>query len=322
MKTVLKAFIENLNSVEWMDKKTRALALEKAYGMHIHIAYPNELLDDSKLKEYYDGLIIRPGSLLDNVMQIRKFMRHRKIIQFREAINKTDWQTHSRVTAVNAYNSLMENSIRTFFYHRFIRSPIGFSNGHYLFIIRSYWFFCGIVELPAAVLQNPFFADDRWAFAFLTFRKYQSKSKIYHKCSIRRPSYLNYGAIGWFISHEIIHSAFMFELFSEPNDDFFNLAFCRLWWHRTPIRFEWKFKKLVAERNNNQFSIKSSMFRWTGMSMSSTWWPNMKGEYTKKLKHNKFYCHFIWLVFEIQRSYFKFWGEFWSNLGFMVLRGG
>lgn len=117
MQTVLKAFIENLSSVEWMDEKTRALALEKAYGMHIHIAYPNELLDDTKLNEYYDGLIIRPDSLLDNVMQIRKFMRHRKIIQFRETINKTDWQTHSRVTAVNAYNSLMENSIRTFIYH-------------------------------------------------------------------------------------------------------------------------------------------------------------------------------------------------------------
>lgn len=114
VKSIHKAFMENLNNVDWMDAKTRSLAFEKAHRMHFHIAYPNELLDDDKLNEYYDGLTIQPDSLLYNVMRIQQFLRNRVINQFRRTINKTDWQTHSMVTAVNAYNSIMENSVRTF----------------------------------------------------------------------------------------------------------------------------------------------------------------------------------------------------------------
>lgn len=97
-----------------MDEKTQALAFEKARGMHFHIAHPNELLDDNKLNEFYDGLTLRSDSLFYNVMHIQRFLRNREINQFHMKINKTDWQTHSMVTAVNAYNSIMENSVRTF----------------------------------------------------------------------------------------------------------------------------------------------------------------------------------------------------------------
>lgn len=102
-----------------MDEKTRGFALEKTQGMHFHIAYPNsnELFDDHKLNEYYEGLTMQPDSLLLNVIRIQKFDRNRKIIQFRKTINKTDWQTHSIVTSVNAYNSLRENSVRRLLLH-------------------------------------------------------------------------------------------------------------------------------------------------------------------------------------------------------------
>lgn len=114
VKSIHKAFLASLNSVDWMDEKTRELAIEKAHGMHFHIAYPNELLDDNKLNEYYDGLAMQPDSLLHNVMRVRQFIRNRKISQFCKTINRTDWQMHSAATAVNAYNSLMGNSVRMF----------------------------------------------------------------------------------------------------------------------------------------------------------------------------------------------------------------
>lgn len=141
-----------------MDLKTLELALEKARGMHFHIAHPNELLDDNKLNEYYDGLTMQPDSLLHNVMRIQQFMRNRKIIHFRTAINKTDWQTHSIVTAVNAYNSLMENSVRMLILYRlfFRKDSEGLQNIDFI-----HFGFCILVELPAAVLQAPFFVDDR-----------------------------------------------------------------------------------------------------------------------------------------------------------------
>lgn len=116
VKSIHKAFIGNLNSVEWMDEKTRSLAFKKAHGMHFHIGYPNELLDDNKLNDYYDGLTMQPDSMFYNVMHIQQFLRNREINQYRKTINKTDWQTHSMVTAVNAYSSIMENSVGKFLF--------------------------------------------------------------------------------------------------------------------------------------------------------------------------------------------------------------
>lgn len=46
-------FYEILKKVEWMDEITRKNALEKAAAMTTHIAYPDELLDDKKLEDFY-----------------------------------------------------------------------------------------------------------------------------------------------------------------------------------------------------------------------------------------------------------------------------
>lgn len=46
-------FIDILKKVEWMDEVTRKNALDKAASMTSHIAYPDELLDDKKLEEFY-----------------------------------------------------------------------------------------------------------------------------------------------------------------------------------------------------------------------------------------------------------------------------
>lgn len=46
-------FIDILKKVEWMDEVTRKNALDKAASMTSHIAYPDELLDDRKLEEFY-----------------------------------------------------------------------------------------------------------------------------------------------------------------------------------------------------------------------------------------------------------------------------
>lgn len=116
-----------LRTVTWMDEKTRMNAVAKALAMHFHIAYADELVDDNKLQAYYNGLELPADSLLHSILEIRKFRNQHLIDQLRKPINKTDWETHSIITAVNAFYSHTENSIR----------------------------------LPAAALQHPFFAADR-----------------------------------------------------------------------------------------------------------------------------------------------------------------
>lgn len=49
-------FKETLKSVDWMDEVTRKEALKKADMMVEYIGYPNELLDDTKLEEYYQDV--------------------------------------------------------------------------------------------------------------------------------------------------------------------------------------------------------------------------------------------------------------------------
>lgn len=51
-------FKEIVKEVDWMDEKTRKSALEKADAMTTHIAYPDELLDDKKLEEFYSNVSI------------------------------------------------------------------------------------------------------------------------------------------------------------------------------------------------------------------------------------------------------------------------
>ncbi|KAF2902340.1 hypothetical protein ILUMI_03845 [Ignelater luminosus] len=122
-----KTFIEMLKQVDWMDGNTKKKALEKALAIESHVAYPQELLDDNKLNEYYSKLNPTTDNFLDYYLAIERFTND---VYFRELplpVNKTDWTHHSYVTTVNAYYSTVENSI----------------------------------QLPAGILQSPLFSADR-----------------------------------------------------------------------------------------------------------------------------------------------------------------
>lgn len=109
--SVHEELLNTLQTVSWMDEKTRAAAIAKALAMHFHIAYADELIDDNKLQTYYNELELHSDSLLHSLMEIKKFQNQHLVNQLRESINKTDWETHSMITAVNAFYSHVENSI-------------------------------------------------------------------------------------------------------------------------------------------------------------------------------------------------------------------
>ncbi|XP_039280391.1 neprilysin-2 [Nilaparvata lugens] len=135
-----------LEHVEWMDDKTRAAALDKAKSMTTHIAYPDELLDDEKLMQFYENLEIGSDDYYGAILNLTKFGTEYSFSRLRDAVNKSEWITHGRPAIVNAFYSSIENSI----------------------------------QFPAGILQGTFFNKDR-------------------------PHYMNYGAIGFVIGHEITH---------------------------------------------------------------------------------------------------------------------
>jgi len=138
-----------LDEVEWMDDETKREAKEKAEMIEGKIGYADELLDDSKLVEYYDAFPVKideneyyESSFRLNVAQFNKNQG-----RLREPVDRNDWTLFPPPTDVNAYYQRVENSIK----------------------------------FPAGILQRGIFFNNL------------------------RPHYMNYGAIGFIIGHEITH---------------------------------------------------------------------------------------------------------------------
>lgn len=95
-----------------MDEKTRSSALDKAATMASHIAYPDELLDDKKLEEFYQNLELSEDNYLESILNLTLFGTEYSFSKLRKPVNKTDWLSHARPAIVNAFYSSIENSIR------------------------------------------------------------------------------------------------------------------------------------------------------------------------------------------------------------------
>lgn len=105
-------FEQILSKVSWMDETTRAAALVKARNIVTHIGYPDELMDDKKLIEYYKKVTVDGAKFLESVLSIQTLATDLVYEKLRMSVNKTDWKTHSNSAVVNAAYSSIENSIR------------------------------------------------------------------------------------------------------------------------------------------------------------------------------------------------------------------
>jgi len=143
---IRKEFENILRKVTWMDEQTRQAAINKLHAMGQLIGYPEELLDNDKLENYYEKLEIDPNSYFLSALNVNSFETDYAFNKLRKPIKKTDWKTDAWLTIVNASYRPKQNHI----------------------------------EILASILQGHFFTIDR-------------------------PNYLNYGAIGFVIAHELTH---------------------------------------------------------------------------------------------------------------------
>ncbi|XP_060860161.1 neprilysin-2-like [Metopolophium dirhodum] len=118
---------KTLSSNEWMDDRTREKAMDKAKAMTHTIAYPDELLDDSKLNAYYENLEVNDQDYYTSLLNWTKFSTDYEFSKLK-SFNKSDWVFLSgTVTTVNAYYQPQKNNI----------------------------------ILPVGILQGAFFSNDR-----------------------------------------------------------------------------------------------------------------------------------------------------------------
>ncbi|XP_015111053.1 neprilysin-2 [Diachasma alloeum] len=148
---IREQFHQILLMVDWMDSETILSAFVKAMSMTSHIAYPDELLDDRKLEEYYQGLELTDEHYLQAILNITLFDTEKSFSTLGKPLKENSWVSYGALTAqANALYCPTANNI----------------------------------VVSAAILQGDFFSNDR-------------------------PRYMNYGAIGSVIGHEITHGLTM-----------------------------------------------------------------------------------------------------------------
>ncbi|XP_046983748.1 neprilysin-2-like [Schistocerca americana] len=124
---IRQEFLHILQELDWMDEGTRKKALEKVQSVVGHVAYPEELLDDTELDKFYEKLDVSPSLYLESMLNVTKFQTNYSFSQLRQPVNKTEWINHGYAALVNAYYNPFENSI----------------------------------GIPAGILQGVFFSADR-----------------------------------------------------------------------------------------------------------------------------------------------------------------
>ena len=103
--------------VDWMDEETRKRALDKLNAMQKFVGYPKELLDNTKLDEFYKKVEITPDDFLQAATNMSFFWTEYSFSQLRKPVNKLDWTSYSATAVVNAYYNEQDNSIRKFIFY-------------------------------------------------------------------------------------------------------------------------------------------------------------------------------------------------------------
>ena len=79
-----------------------------------HVGYPDELLDDKKLDEFYGKLETKDDDYFQSNLNINIFQLEENLNRLGKPVNKSSWVDHGYSAVVNAFYSPNENSISTF----------------------------------------------------------------------------------------------------------------------------------------------------------------------------------------------------------------
>ena len=85
--------------------------MEKSEAIEYNIAYPDELLNDTLVAEYYQELNISDDNFFQNVLNRRTFDTNKSFKKLREPADKKDLKRYGKTAIVNAFYSRDDNSI-------------------------------------------------------------------------------------------------------------------------------------------------------------------------------------------------------------------
>ncbi|VDK44180.1 unnamed protein product [Cylicostephanus goldi] len=113
---LLGIFRDMLSTSDWMDDQTRAAALEKANQMLPLIAYPDFILDDEMLDQYYDGLeVYENDSYSEMLEKVERWRIDSYFKRLTRPVDRSEFRTFDGTdfssAVVNAYYTWPTNAI-------------------------------------------------------------------------------------------------------------------------------------------------------------------------------------------------------------------
>ena len=79
-----------------------------------HVGYPDELLDNQKVDEFYEKLEIKDDDYFQSNLNLYIFQLEENLNKLGKPVNRSSWINHGGSAVVNAFYSPSENSIGMF----------------------------------------------------------------------------------------------------------------------------------------------------------------------------------------------------------------
>uniref|UniRef100_A0A915BWX3 M13 family peptidase n=1 Tax=Parascaris univalens TaxID=6257 RepID=A0A915BWX3_PARUN len=104
------AFREMVRNSDWMDNRTKHIAIEKSKAMQSLIGYPDFIYSDKELDDYYKELKLEPGETYASMVQkTSRWAQQRSFRRLLEPVDRSEFGISS--STVNAFYSSLKNGI-------------------------------------------------------------------------------------------------------------------------------------------------------------------------------------------------------------------
>ncbi|XP_026482131.1 neprilysin-1-like [Ctenocephalides felis] len=111
LRDIRKAFEQSvMKEQKWMDAATRVATADKSRRMKEHIGFPEWLLDDQKLEQYYRGVLISESTHMENMLSVLNWRMRLQL----ESLHSAEDGMHNWATdpiSVNAFHTFQTNAI-------------------------------------------------------------------------------------------------------------------------------------------------------------------------------------------------------------------
>ncbi|XP_057334187.1 neprilysin-2-like [Microplitis mediator] len=107
--------IDTINRTNWLDDESRNKLTGDIESLRVITGYPEVLLDDKKMEEYFQGLEITPDDFLRNIHAANAFRKNKIFTTALKPSDETNWidLLHAEIdlTSVSAFNRMRSNFI-------------------------------------------------------------------------------------------------------------------------------------------------------------------------------------------------------------------